>query len=191
MHLATVGEIMKNRLAGYLCVRNRCLFNCGVYLCLAVIITFSTQLGTVIGQISSSATNNSGDPEIKIVEPQEGDKVPGSIEVSGNISRDLPVGRHMWILVNPIFLPRQWWPQGGGEIEPDMLHNRWYGVAIIGGGQGDNGKKFNIAAGFPSSQVKNDPHNFRDEGTRLGRGKILGKEETWRRRKGSRCANPR
>lgn len=116
------------------------------YLCMAAIIISSTQVGTVIGQISSNTTNNLSDLKIKITNPQDISTVPGSIEVSGNISGDLPAGKHLWILVNPIFLPRQWWPQGGGEIEPDMLHKRWYGVAIIGGGEGDNGKKFDIAA---------------------------------------------
>lgn len=150
---------MKNRYAGYLGVSNRYLYNCIVYLFLAAIMIFLMQLGTVTGQISSNATNNLSDLRIKILDPQDMGKVPGSIEVSGNISGPLPRQLHMWLLVNPNLAPNQWWPQGGGEIEPDMLHKRWYGVAIIGGGEGDNGKKFDIAAVLVNNtdnQILND-----------------------------------
>lgn len=129
---------MKNAYAG-------CPYKFAVYLCLAVTIIFMAELGSAVGQVSSTGLNNSGELIIKILDPSEGSNVLESIEVSGNISGDIPEGQHMWLLVNPRSAPNQWWPQNGGSIEPDMINHRWYGMARIGGGEGDNGKKFDIA----------------------------------------------
>ena len=95
---------------------------------------------------ASSAENDSQKmPVIKIGFPAANSTVPSSIEVNGTIEpHDIPLGWHMWVLVNPISNPGQWWPQGSGEITP--WNGTWYTQAVIGGGDADIGKWFNIMA---------------------------------------------
>lgn len=79
-------------------------------------------------------------PEIKIISPKEGDKVPFSIIVSGTFSGKLPEGQYMWMVINPQPCPGQWWPQG--RIDP---WEEWNIHFWIGQEKEDIGKKFDIA----------------------------------------------
>ncbi|GEM_PF-712741 len=82
-------------------------------------------------------------PKNAIEDPKNGE-VLSSVEVSGKTKGDIPHGWHMWLVVNPHSAPGQWWPQGGNEIVP--WNGTWYTQALIGGGESDNGKVFDIAA---------------------------------------------
>ncbi len=65
------------------------------------------------------------------------------MKVSGTISGELPEGQYMWMVVNPHTSPGNWWPQGGGRIEP--WKGQWYSQAYIGSEYAGIGEKFDIA----------------------------------------------
>ena len=79
--------------------------------------------------------------EAKIQNPHKDEEVQRRIEVSGTISRPLEKGRHMWILVMPIDVSDQWYPQGGGETT--VMDGKWRGPAWIGNPE-DSGREFYI-----------------------------------------------
>lgn len=105
--------------------------------------------------------------EIKIANPKQSSNITYSIYVDGTISGGLPNGQYMWILANPIFLPNQWWPQGGRQINP--IKGQWSGTAFIGGGpERDIGKKFDIAAVLVNEKDTEKLNNWVIETTKSG-----------------------
>ena len=58
-------------------------------------------------------------PEIRIIDPREGEIVSDSIIVSGTISGVVPKGQYMWLVINPQ-TSSKWWPQG--QIRPLIGH---------------------------------------------------------------------
>ena len=84
-------------------------------------------------------------------------------EVNGTISGNLPDDQYVWLLINPHSAPSQWWPQGR-RIEPDLQSGTWHGVARIGGGLGDIGKKFDVAVVRVSKEDDQELENWTKTG---------------------------
>jgi hypothetical protein len=105
-------------------------------------------------------------PKIVIESPSNNATVPASIEVNGTIVGDIPFDWHMWVLVNPRSAPGQWWPQGGGEIEP--WNGTWYTQALIGGGDADIGKRFEIRAVLVDNRDNNYLNKWILETNKIG-----------------------
>ncbi len=63
----------------------------------------------------------------------------------------------MWMFVNPHTGPGNWWPQGGGRIDP--LEGKWYSQAYIGSEDAGIGELFDIAVIFVDA---NDDQVLRD-----------------------------
>jgi len=80
---------------------------------------------------------------VKIIKPHDRQTVPNEITVEGSINKDLPANSHLWLLAG-IHAENQWWPQGGGSIQP--VKGVWRKRARIGGGPDlDIGKEQQIA----------------------------------------------
>jgi hypothetical protein len=78
----------------------------------------------------------------KITSPMDGTPVESPVEVTGTVSGGDLKNKALWLVVNPKELPGQFWPQGGGRIEP--YNGEWSSLANIGGGDRDKGKEFDI-----------------------------------------------
>ncbi len=81
--------------------------------------------------------------EIKIIDPKDGDKVPRRIVVRGNSSLKLSKGEYLWLIVNPIPSPGEWWLQG--QINPHPQSGKWNVETTLGNEKGDIGYESDIA----------------------------------------------
>jgi hypothetical protein len=74
-------------------------------------------------------------------------------------SKNLPQGKHFWIVVNP-HGSNGWWPQTSEiMIKPN---GKWSGVALLGG---DKGKKFDIHFILADNQAHNEFNEYLTECT--------------------------
>jgi hypothetical protein len=69
--------------------------------------------------------------------------VSAMFPIRGTISRPLKPEEHIWVAVNPLNSPGNWWPQFDSAVIPygDGSHLAWEGVAYLGGNEND---KFNV-----------------------------------------------
>ena len=119
---------------------------------LALALIFATFIYAIPSVLSSDYASPTIDKPgsqltTAITSPSDGGSVPREITVKGDISGNLPTGRHIWLVVNPVDKKKLYWPQGS-EISAEKM--TWSQDAVIGrecgsGGEEDIGKKHIIA----------------------------------------------
>lgn len=80
-------------------------------LCISGIILLAIGIIGIKGPLMAPTTMPSQSPilpEIKIINPKEGEKVSVKSEVGVNFSGRLPEGQYMWVVVNPVTSHLQW-----------------------------------------------------------------------------------
>ena len=80
----------------------------------------------VLKQFSESQVN----AQVRIITPKDGDEVPRYIVVRGQSSLKLNKGEYLWLIVNPIPSPGEWWLQG--PINPNPQSGKWNVEAWFG-----------------------------------------------------------
>jgi hypothetical protein len=119
-----------------------------------VIKSYNACKGSIFGLFLSTilvAGNIASADCIQITSPQDGSSVKDNVLVEGEAK--LPPGSHLWLLVG-IAGTRDWWPQGGGEVE--MIGNSWEVLARIGKEGGDWNMRFRAAAIVVDENVHKD-----------------------------------
>jgi hypothetical protein len=99
------------------------------------LMDMAIKMAIILAIMVSIATVNVSALEAKITDPKDGATVSTPVTIEGTISRDVPPGYYMWVLVNPILCPGQYWPQGNDHITP--ANGNWSWIAYLGGNAGD------------------------------------------------------
>jgi hypothetical protein len=81
---------------------------------------------------------------IDIINPIDKEVVPSPFTIEGTISgniitKNIPQNHYLWVLVNPVLTPGQYWPQGVSCIQP--VNGKWSWAVNLGG---ERGEIFNI-----------------------------------------------
>lgn len=101
---------------------------------------------------------------VEITSPSNGDGVKDSVLIEGKA--ELSPGHHLWVLAG-IDGTKDWWPQGGGEVE--ITADTWKVLSRIGKKGGDWEMQFRVAAIAVDERAHNDLQKWVTSSAALGR----------------------
>ena len=99
-----------------------------------VVVIIGAIIGPIIVQMvrdrgSDGVTSTASDHDLsaKIVDPKPGDKIPVSYVARGSVYGVAKEEECLWVMINPIPNPGQWWPQGKIDSPEDWNMQIWLG----------------------------------------------------------------